>query len=274
MTMQNDYGTVSFRAFLESAGVEPEAIRAIECFEAEDDYRAGVKALSESDESFLRFAEGRSPLFALFFFARRAYETRSEWQRRGIPFFVWRDTFTDLGIWQRVCRRERGILGISETAWLLNHLNLRIFRLGRLQFAPDSVSVGQTVEFSAAGGPSLSLGERFYWVHIPEGESLTREFCDDSFALAAEFFGGRMVFACDSWILSPVADAVSTGFQSGGVCETVQDSFFLCGFPECGKISVRKDRRSRVLFRRYFPATGGKEISFGKGSIGHGTRNF
>ena len=47
--MQNDYGTVSFRAFLESAGVEPEAIRAIECFEAEDDYRAGVKALSESD---------------------------------------------------------------------------------------------------------------------------------------------------------------------------------------------------------------------------------
>ena len=93
--------------------------------------------------------------------------------------------------------------GISETAWLLNHLNLRIFRLGRLQFAPDSVSVGQTVEFSAAGGPSLSLGERFYWVHIPEGESLTREFCDDSFALAAEFFGGRMVFACDSWILSP-----------------------------------------------------------------------
>ena len=201
--MQNDYGTVSFRAFLESAGVEPEAIRAIECFEAEDDYRAGVKALSESDESFLRFAEGRSPLFALFFFARRAYDPRLEWQRRGIPFFVWRDTFTDLGIWQRVCRRERGILGISETAWLLNHLNLRIFRLGRLQFAPDSVSVGQTVEFSAAGGPSLSLGERFYWVHIPEGESLTREFCDDSFALAAEFFGGRMVFACDSWILSP-----------------------------------------------------------------------
>lgn len=195
--MQNDYGTVSFRAFLESAGVEPEAIRAIECFEAEDDYRAGVKALSESDESFLRFAEGRSPLFALFFFARRAYETRSEWQRRGIPFFVWRDTFTDLGIWQRVCRRERGILGISETAWLLNHLNLRIFRLGRLQFAPDSVSVGQTVEFSAAGGPSLSLGERFIGCIFPRENLLLESFVTILLPL-------RRSFSAAGWFLPAI----------------------------------------------------------------------
>lgn len=199
--MRADYETISFRAFLESAELEPSA--------AEKVTESGFEGYEARKAAFLSGASFEGDAFsALVFYARLAYETRFRWRDKGIPFEVWRDTFTDLGIWQKACRRECGVTGLKETAWLENHLRGKIFRLGRLQFAPDRADgefVKRVSALNADTGATFSVseGERIYYVHIPEGAPLTTEACDKSFAAAASFFGGRMLFVCDSWILSP-----------------------------------------------------------------------
>ncbi len=201
-----DYQTLTFRAFLEGAELDFSAIEEI----LRGDY-AGYEEWKDlfqtQAERAQTFAETLSPLCALVFCARYAYETRGAWQAAGVDFSVWQATFTDLGVWQKACRREWGVTGLKELAWLNNHLRGKIFRLGRLQFAPESADAELVKDISEAAErgdlPRLLVGERFYYVHIPEGAPLTEEACENSFATAAKFFGGRTVFACDSWILSP-----------------------------------------------------------------------
>ena len=88
--------------------------------------------------------------------------------------------------------------------WLLNHLNLRIFRLGRLQFAPDSVSVGQTVEFFCGGGTvAFSRENAFIGCIFPRENLLLESFVTILLPLRRSFSAAGWFFACDSWILSP-----------------------------------------------------------------------
>ncbi len=198
------YENISFRTFLEGAELESDAIATI--LEGEWGYEEMQEAFLHDLETFERLSLDRR--HALRFFARYAYDTRFEWQREGIPFSIWRDTCTDIGVWQKTYREESGEIGLAETAWLTNHLTRKLFRIGRLQFVPDEADE-YVIELLSAkkeegeSVPTLRLGERFYFVHIPRGGALTAEACESSFAQARAFFGGRSVFACDSWILSP-----------------------------------------------------------------------
>ena len=120
--MLDKYETISFRAFLEGAELETEAVKKI--LESRlDGYKDWKAAFS--------LGENTAPdcFSALAFFSRFAYDTRFEWKNDGVPFEIWRDTFTDLGIWQKNCRVERGEIGLTETDWLENHLRRKIFRL-------------------------------------------------------------------------------------------------------------------------------------------------
>lgn len=228
MIMLDKYETISFRAFLEGAELETEAVKKI--LESRLDGYKGWKA-------GFSLGENTAPdcFSALAFFSRFAYDTRFEWKNDGVPFKIWRDTFTDLGIWQKNCRVERGEIGLTETDWLENHLRRKIFRLGRLQFVPDIAdeTVAALVrniktEQALAGKikttsalvenvenlPVLIRNERILFVHIPQGERLTEEECTASFDYAAEFFGGRAVFFCNSWILSPAVTALLSKYSN------------------------------------------------------------
>lgn len=75
----------------------------------------------------------------LYLFTRFAIDAYEEYQVRSIPDHVYFDTFSDIRIWSEVCYRDYGEYGIEEYNWLQEHVQLRLFRLGRLQFQPIAV---------------------------------------------------------------------------------------------------------------------------------------
>ena len=56
----------------------------------------------------------------------------------GIPEKIITDTFADIGLWARRCKRQLGYWGLAEpsTTWLPRHLECKIFRIGRFQCIP------------------------------------------------------------------------------------------------------------------------------------------
>ena len=112
-------------------------------------------------------------------------------------------TFYDLTIWCRECKRKHGVCGLEELWWLAQSVKEHLFRLGRLQFEP--VVLKEPLE---GNGVRIEAGAKGLNVHIPEGESLAFEKCMDSFRRAERFFAGRgegkpEFYMCDSWLLSP-----------------------------------------------------------------------
>ena len=67
-------------------------------------------------------------------YAAWAPETYDAYEKRGISRDIFRDTFYDLTLWCENCFREYGEYGIDEYDWFFRHMELTIFRFGRLQF--------------------------------------------------------------------------------------------------------------------------------------------
>ena len=114
---------------------------------------------------------------------------------------VYYDSFRDLVIWGNVCLKQHGTFGIANYGWVSEQIRAAMFRIGRLQFhliphhAPDYTHAGVRVQH----------GDEVINIHIPEGDSLTREKRLDSYRRAYRFFHqtGNAVFVCDSWLLYP-----------------------------------------------------------------------
>lgn len=130
--------------------------------------------------------EDRWGLF-LALYLRLAEDTREQYRRLGIDEKIFRDTMTDLDIWRENCRKQHGVDGLAEYRWLTRHLELKLFRLGRLQFEP----IGW--EKKAALN-----------VHIPQGEPLDPDAVRQSYRQAYSFFHGSIsCYVCGSWLLLP-----------------------------------------------------------------------
>lgn len=72
----------------------------------------------------------------LYLYCRLAVEAYEQYRLKNIEDEVYFDTFRDITIWCENCFRYFGEYGINEYRWLVNHVKLGIFRLGRLQFQP------------------------------------------------------------------------------------------------------------------------------------------
>ena len=70
----------------------------------------------------------------LYYYCRLACETYEKYQREGIGDRVFFDTFSDIAVWCQVCFRRYGEYGLQEYGWLWRHVEMTLFRLGRLQF--------------------------------------------------------------------------------------------------------------------------------------------
>ncbi|WP_136640295.1 acyltransferase domain-containing protein [Subtercola vilae] len=138
-----------------------------------------------------------------------------EWHReRGIPEQVTRDTLADVGRHLAISRRVTGEFSLQTWRWLTHHFTVRIFALGRLQFAL------QRTDLEAAG--AITPGDWVLAVHIPEQGPLLPSLVDESLAAARSFFprffGDRpvTVVTCDSWMLDPfLLDRVSATSNVG-----------------------------------------------------------
>lgn len=132
----------------------------------------------------LELQENKEAL-VLYLYLRFAADMHEEYLRRQISDQIYFDTCSDITVWFKYCVREKHIIGLTREQWIQHHLSMEIFRLGRLQFEPD---------------PSAAC----LHVHIPEGESLTEESCNDSFLQADSFFDSSYRwYVCESWLLSP-----------------------------------------------------------------------
>ena len=136
---------------------------------------------------------------ALYFYLRLSCETYTCYREQKISDKVFDDTFYDITIWCEECYRKYGVYGLKELWWLAQSMNMKLFRLGRLQFEPIVIEEDMVGENEV-----IPKGTRALNVHIPAGESLDLKVCLDSFRNAEAFFGKKgQIYVCDSWLLSP-----------------------------------------------------------------------
>jgi len=127
-------------------------------------------------------------------------EVERKYRALGIPEKILLDTLYDLRIYTEEWSSVKGELCLGETAWLKRHMNLDIFRLGRLQFAFGNAAT----EFPTLG---VKRGEPILEIHIPALGKLTPEDTAASISEAKEFFAKYFpsyeykAFTCHSWLL-------------------------------------------------------------------------
>lgn len=187
------------------------------------------RRLYDSDESVQEMNArllGMGPeegMFAAVVYASGLPSLIDKYNSRGIPLHILKDTLSDLEIWMNHHRQKYGVWGLSELGWLVWHFRGGIFRLGRLQFLPNTYNEKVKVFRNRANGSVVALsddgdvikgnkitpnstvvrepmelsmkewelvleeGDRILEVHIPEGSKMTYELCKDSYRQAKEF---------------------------------------------------------------------------------------
>lgn len=120
----------------------------------------------------------------LYLYVRFACDLYPNFKKRKISKKIYFNTFYDLTIWYQQCVRKKHKIGLIEEKWLALPLQMKIFRLGRLQFELDDQ-------------------QDILHVHIPEKALFNARVCDEAFVMADKFFDEKyQLFDCTSWLLS------------------------------------------------------------------------
>ena len=101
-------------------------------------------------------------------------------RKTGIPEDIVVDTLRDFVTWTNTWTKLKGELYLGELIWLNRHIDMKLFRLGRLQFCMSAAE-------HDVPSRNLKEGDKVIEVHIPEGSPLTKEACAESFNMAKEF---------------------------------------------------------------------------------------
>lgn len=132
-----------------------------------------------------------------------ALRTKEKYASLGIPEDVFFDSFQDIAIWTRTYYERTGDQGLGEWGWIQMSLDLKVFRLGRLQFEPNCLEKEIRTEERVypKGTPVLH-------VHIPAEAPLDPRSVEDSLCRAIPFFQqyfGKSydLMHCHSWLLAP-----------------------------------------------------------------------
>jgi len=116
---------------------------------------------------------------------------------KGWDMDIYIDSLLDIKIWANVCHRDYGIWGLKQFDWYSYQLRCDMFRLGRMQYHIVNYSGSDY----SAGKYSIKKGDKVINIHIPEGDSLTKEKRLASYKKAFEFFGGKYTaFTCHSYL--------------------------------------------------------------------------
>jgi len=171
----------------------------------------------------LECRDGRRNLLSFLFFAEALSE---KYEKLGIPESVLLDTLHDIVIFTDEWSAVKGELYLGELNWLTRHLQAKIFKLGRLQFAFGEAECDAPSHGIKKGDPVLEM-------HIPKGGKLDRAAVLDSLKRAKEFFAKYFpdyrykCFTCHSWLLdeklSEFLPENSNIIQFGNMFERVRD---------------------------------------------------
>lgn len=131
-------------------------------------------------------------------------EVWDKYKEKGIGEDVFFDTMSDIRIWIDDHKKRTNEDGLYELNWIMHHMNLNIFKLGRLQFQKFFYCFKVPYE---KDGDKTDFGDKILLVHIPRGEKLDIAECEKSFEKAKEFFAEffpeypNRKFVCHSWLL-------------------------------------------------------------------------
>lgn len=127
-------------------------------------------------------------------------EVEGRYLEMGIPDEVLLDTLRDITVWCDTWTGVKGRLALGQLDWLSHHMNLRIYKLGRLQFY-----LGRSKETLEDIG--VTKGDAVLDIHIPAVGKLDIDECKKSLETAKAFFRKYFpdfdfkCFTCHSWLL-------------------------------------------------------------------------
>ena len=128
------------------------------------------------------------------------------YQEKKISDEIFYDTMSDIKIWIDDHKARTNEDGLFELHWIMHHMNLSIFRVGRLQYQKCIWYFKPTKD---KNGVKIRFGEKFLNMHIPRGEKLDYEACKESVQMAKKFFAEKFPefpnnkYMCYSWLLFP-----------------------------------------------------------------------
>lgn len=131
-------------------------------------------------------------------------DTLLRYIEEGIPEEIFFDSMTDIDIWAEDYKKQHGRYGLKEYKWVKNSIDMKVFKIGRLQFEliEDEVIIQSLKD--------MGIREKIHIIntHIQAGKALDFDECQESYNKAAEFYLKRegnnslIVFVCDSWLLN------------------------------------------------------------------------
>lgn len=151
-------------------------------------------------EMFLK----KDPFFKLCLVFAYLPEVWRQYMEKGISENIFFDTMDDIRIWIDDHRSRTGEYGLYELNWIMHHMKLNIFKLGRLQFQKFKYCFSPVYK---KNGVKIQFGEKILNIHIPRGEKLDISMCRQSIRQAGEFFKKYYPqypadrFICHSWML-------------------------------------------------------------------------
>lgn len=189
---------MDLRELEKKIGLDEELVKELESYNFKEKTLEDLK--KSYYEDFTRFKsiirnEKERPFLALKVYLELALNTYNEYMNRKIPEEIYLDSMKDIRIWANDYKKKHGVWGIDELDWLAESLDLKVIRLGRLQY--------EKVRANKNFGP-IKEGEEFLSVHIPEDSKLDLKDVEKSLDLAREFYKdqGIKYFYCKSWLLS------------------------------------------------------------------------
>jgi len=162
----------------------------------EEEMDLACMPFAEYDLVANRLNKGKNLIMFLYF----CEELAEKYSQLGIPESILMRTLEDLVISVRRQFLLTGQIGIVRASALENHLSMKLFRIGRLQFA----MTGSYVDIPEKG---IRKGDPVMDVHIPAGEPMTAKACADAFQEAEAFFVTYFpeyqwqYYTCFSWLL-------------------------------------------------------------------------
>ena len=145
----------------------------------------------------------KSELWFLWLYSYMACDVYEQYKEKGIAEEIFWNTFLDISLWCENAKKEFGILGLTEYAWFFRHIDMTLFRLGRMQFEKMETEYPIVSEEFI-----IKEGTEVINLHIPQGEPLTWEECARSIERAKEFWGEDKLYVCHSWLLFPGLDEI------------------------------------------------------------------
>lgn len=127
-------------------------------------------------------------------------ELKTRYDEAEIPEDIFWETIKDIPVYTKRTKEMTGAIGIKRLYMSSHILAMRLFRLGRLQFCMEPLSVDVPEKNLSIGTPVLDL-------HITEDAPLDIALCKESFATAKAFFQKYFpdyryqYFTCHSWLM-------------------------------------------------------------------------